>query len=62
MAAPSATWGWPCAACAMSTTMADVNLTNVSISDATMVGMTIDGILVSDLLIAYRAAQRPEPG
>jgi uncharacterized protein YjbI with pentapeptide repeats len=39
----------------------DANLTDAAISDARMTGMTIDGILVSDLLAAYAALHSPKP-
>jgi uncharacterized protein YjbI with pentapeptide repeats len=35
-------------------TLANVDLTGVSIRQATMTGMTIDGVLVSELLQRYR--------
>jgi catechol 2,3-dioxygenase-like lactoylglutathione lyase family enzyme len=37
------------------TAITDVNLTDVSISQANMFGMTIDGVLVTDMVAAYRA-------
>ena len=40
------------------TTINNVNLSHVSITDADTTGMTIDGVLVSDLQAAYRATQK----
>jgi uncharacterized protein YjbI with pentapeptide repeats len=37
------------------TAITNVNLKHVAISDANTEGMTIEGILVSDMLLAYRA-------
>lgn len=37
------------------TTINNANLSNVSITDSCTVGMTIDGVLVSELQAAYRA-------
>jgi uncharacterized protein YjbI with pentapeptide repeats len=39
------------------TTIHNVNLSHVSITDADTTGMTIDGVLVSDLQAAYRATR-----
>ena len=36
----------------------DANLADVSINRSTMVGMRVDGVLVSDLIAAYRAQAR----
>jgi uncharacterized protein YjbI with pentapeptide repeats len=40
------------------TTFADVNLTNVAITDSNLAGMTINGVLASDLIQAYESASK----
>ncbi|MBK0379048.1 pentapeptide repeat-containing protein [Mucilaginibacter segetis] len=40
------------------TTFADCNLTDVSITDSNTTGMTIDGVLVSELFKAYQSLKK----
>ncbi len=42
-------------------TFRKVDLSNVRITECNLTGMTIDGLLVSDLLAAYRSHQGPTP-